>query len=270
MPVIDNSIMDFRQLDQLATGDSAIHRLAPRTKVLTTLAFILFVVSFDRYTISALLPFAIFPAVIIAIADLPAAFFARKVLFIALLAMAIGLFNPVFDRQSMVWVGDVSISAGWVSFGSIILRSALTVTAALLLTATTGFTAICRALSSLGLPEVFVRQLQFMYRYLFVLAEEAQRMARARELRSFRKSGRGIGVLSSMVGHLLLRTWERAERIHIAMCCRGFNGSATTHRTAGFERADLFFLLGWIALFSLLRRYDIPRLIGDALMIFSI
>lgn len=267
--MIDNSIRDFRRLDQLALGDSAIHRLDARTKVLTTLAFILFVISYDRYTLSALIPFAIFPVIIMAVADLPVVFLAGKVLLIALLAMAIGLFNPVFDRQSMIWIGDVGISAGWISFGSIVLRSALTITAALLLTATTGFSAICQALSRLGMPEVFVRQLQFMYRYLFVLAEEAQRMVRARELRSFRKSGREAGALSSMVGHLLLRTWERAERIQIAMRCRGFNGRMAASRSAGFGAADLFFLLGWISLFTLIRLYDIPRLIGDALMNFK-
>jgi cobalt/nickel transport system permease protein len=130
------------------------------------------------------------------------------------------------------------------------------------LAATTGFPAICRALGRLGMPQVFVQQLQFMYRYLFVLFEEAERMVRARELRSFRNRGMGIGPLSSMVGHLLLRTWERAERIHMAMLCRGFSGEAATLPAGGLKRADLLFLLGWITLFLLLRLYNIPRILG--------
>lgn len=264
--MIDNSIMDFRQLDLLAGGDSVIHRLDPRTKVLVTLAFIIAVVSFDRYALGALLPFVLFPVATMAIANLPVGFFAAKVMLVSLVAVAIGIFNPLLDSQVLVRTGNVGISAGWVSFGSIILRSALTITAALLLTATTGFSAICQALGRLGMPEVFVRQLQFMYRYLFVLTEEAQRMARARELRSFGKGGQGIRALSSMVGHLLLRTWERAERIHIAMRCRGFNGRMAASCSTGFGLVDLLFLLGWITLFTLLRLYDLPRLIGDTIM----
>jgi cobalt/nickel transport system permease protein len=105
-----------------------------------------------------------------------------------------------------------------------------------------------------------------MYRYLFVLSEEALRMVRARELRSCRNRGMGIGPLSSMVGHLLLRTWERAERIHMAMLCRGFSGETVQRPAAAFGRGDLFFLLGWGTLFLLFRLYDIPRLAGDVII----
>jgi cobalt/nickel transport system permease protein len=263
---IDDSIMDFRQLDLLAAGDSAIHRLDPRIKVLVTLAFIIAVVSFDRYALGALLPFVLFPVAIMAVANLPVRFFVAKVLVASLVAVAIGIFNPLLDRQVLVSIGEVGISGGWISFVSILLRSVLTVSAALLLAATTGFPAICRALSRLGMPQVFVRQLEFMYRYIFVLVEEARRMARARELRSFHNRGMGIGPLSSMVGHLLLRTWERAERVHMAMLCRGFSGEAAARPAGALRRADLFFLLGWMVLFLLLRLYNIPRLLGAFFM----
>lgn len=266
MSVIEGSMLDFRRLDLLAMEDSVIHRLDPRSKVLATVAFILFVISFDRYTFSALLPFAIFPLVLMAVANLPVRFIAGKVLTVSLFALAIGIFNPLLDRQIIVQIGGTGISGGWISFGSIILRSALTVSAALILTATTGLAALCQALERLGLPTLFVRQLTFMYRYLFVLAEESQRMSNARELRSCRGKGMGIRPYTSMVGHLLLRTWERAERIHLAMLCRGYDRNMVRRHNAGLGWWDLSFLLGWIALFVLLRSYDVPRLLGHLIM----
>ncbi len=264
--VIEGSILDFRRLDLLAREDSIIHRLDPRTKVLVTLAFILVVVSFDRYAVNALLPFAIFPVALMAVANLPTRFIAGKVLTVSFFAVAIGILNPLLDRQILIQIDGIGISGGWLSFISILLRSALTVTAALILTATTGFGAICQALERLGMPTIFARQLTFMYRYLFVLAEESQRMSNARELRSCRGTGMGIRPYASMVGHLLLRTWERAERVHRAMLCRGYKGNMVTQKSAGMRLWDLSFLLGWITLFVLLRMYDVPRLLGHLTM----
>ena len=78
------------------------------------------------------------------------------------------------------------IGCGWISFASILLRFTLTVTAALTLIATTSFTGICMALEKMGCPRVFALQLLFLYRYLFVLVDEASRLIRARALRTAR------------------------------------------------------------------------------------
>ncbi len=66
MLAIDGSFLDFKQLDLLALRQTAVHRLDPRAKVLTTLCFIVCVVSFDKYQISAMLPFLIYPVALIA------------------------------------------------------------------------------------------------------------------------------------------------------------------------------------------------------------
>jgi cobalt/nickel transport system permease protein len=189
MARIDSAFFDIGTLDTLAGRDSVIHRLDPRAKLVTTLVFILVVVSFGRYEISALLPFGLFPLSLILLADLPPGTLLKKLLLAAPFALCVGIFNPFFDRQVLLQFGPLEISGGWVSFASILLRFTLTVLAALVLIATTSFTGVCRALDRLGAPKIFVLQLLFLYRYLFVLIDEAQRLVRARALRSF--GGRG-------------------------------------------------------------------------------
>lgn len=263
MASIDGALLDFQRLDRLAAGNTALHRLDPRAKVLATLVFIVCVVSFGRYQLSALIPFFIFPAVLIGTADLPAAYLARKVLLVCPFALAVGIFNPIFDTTLLLHLGPLGVSGGWVSCLSILVRAALTVLAALVLVAVTGFPAICRALEQLGMPNAFAVQLVFLYRYIFVLTEEGGRAARARELRAFGNKGLGMSSYSSLAGSLLLRTWQRAERVHMAMLARGFSGAFHTRQQFHFGRSEFLYLSGWSALFLILRFNNVPAFIGS-------
>ena len=256
------ALFDLHRIESFAYQDSPIHRFDPRAKLIVTLVYIVSIVSFGKYEVSALVPFALYPIVMISLSGVPAGPLLAKLFWAAPFAFFMGLFNPIFDRAIWVQFGPVGISGGWVSFLSILIRFSLTVCAALILISTTGFMAVCDALGRLGLPRAFVTQLMVLFRYLFVLAEEAARMSRARRLRSFSRRGMGIQVFASMIGHLLLRTIDRATRIHLAMCCRGFSGVLARVRILRFRLADAGFVLGWSMLFLVFRFVDIPRWIG--------
>lgn len=259
---INAAVIDLKQLELLADSDSPIHNLDARAKVLVTFVFIVSVVSCSRYELARLLPFFIFPVVMIALANLPPLFLARKIALICPLVLLAGLFNPVFDRTVLYQIGQLGISGGWISLVSLIIRSLLTVGAALILVGTTGFTAVCQALEQLGIPQLFTVQLLFLQRYIFVLADETGRASRARELRSCGKKGLGVVSFGSLVGHLLLRTWQRAEHIHNAMLARGFVGRFHAHRQSRFGASEIGYLLGWSSLFIALRIFDISSAIG--------
>jgi cobalt/nickel transport system permease protein len=265
MAKIESSLFDLGALDTLAGGQSAVHRLDPRAKLITTLVFVCTVVSFGKYEISALLPFALFPVALVLAADLPAGMLLKKLLLAAPFAFFIGIFNPLIDRQILLQFGSLEISGGWISFTSILLRFALTVFAALILIATTSFTGVCMAMERLGAPRIFALQLLFLYRYLFVLVDEAVRMVRARALRSFHGRGMGMKVAGHIAGQLLLRTLDRAQRIHQAMLCRGFDGEIRMLRPLHIGRPEVLFTLGWSALFLLLRSVNLSRMFGDFL-----
>lgn len=257
-----STLADLDRLDQLASRDTPVNRLDPRVKLIATAAFILCVVSFERHTVSALLPFLIFPVALAARGDIPIPLLAGKIAPALPFALLAGILNPLLDREIVMIAGTVPVGAGWLSFCSIGLRCLLTVSAALVLLATTGLHGICHAMERLGAPRPFVLQLLFMYRYLSVLGGEASRMALARQLRSCGARGGDHGSAAAAIGSLLARSMERSRRINEAMLARGFRGSFPERSDLSPGRADGLFLAGWCALFGVLRIYDIPALAG--------
>jgi cobalt/nickel transport system permease protein len=260
---IGKNSFDIGYMDTLAEGDSPLHRLDPRAKLITTLIFIVTVVSFDKYSVPELLPFFAYPMVLIAMGGLPPGYILKKALLVSPFAVLVGIFNPVIDREIFFHIGSVGISGGWISFVSILLRFLLTVTAALILISLTGFNAVSRSLIKLRVPRPFVVQLLFFYRYIFVLVDEAERMARARSLRVFRSGAMGISTFVPLVGHLLLRTLGRAERVYNAMRCRGFDGNIRVIRPSRIGVGDIIFTAVWSFLFISFRYFDIPARLGS-------
>jgi cobalt/nickel transport system permease protein len=261
-----DSLHDLRALDTLAARATALARRDARAKLLATLAFVVTVLSFDRYCVAALLPMALFPTVLAVRAELPARTLWRTLWLASPFALMVGLANPLLDRAPMVALAGVELSAGWVSFVSIVLRVALTVSAAVVLIGSTGMHALCGALARLGVPRVFTVQLLFLHRYLFVLAGEAQRSSTALQLRAV--SGRGVGLAlhASLLGQLLLRAFERARRVHQAMLARGFDGELRLAHSQRWRYGDSIFLAGWCAYFIVVRYLDLPQALGTFLM----
>ena len=126
----------------------------------------------------------------------------------------------------------------------------------------TGFYPLLRAAEGLGAPRVLVVQLMFFFRYLFVLADEAIRMMRARSLRTFAGRGAGISSFGPLTGRLLLRTLDRAERIHRSMIARGFSGEIHLCRPLRFRATDGVFVLFWLIFFAASRSVDLSTVIG--------
>jgi len=122
MSRIETAFYDLGRLDLLADKNTCIHRLDPRVKVVTTLLFIIYVVSFNKYEIARLLPFFLFPAVLIGMADLPFVYLLRKILLVSPFVLFIGIFNPYLDREIILHIGSLPISGGWLSLISILLR----------------------------------------------------------------------------------------------------------------------------------------------------
>lgn len=199
---------------------------------------------------------------IFSLGDIPVWFILKKVLVVSVFAVFIGIFNPLFDTQVMIDLFGIPVSGGWVSFFSILLKFFLTMCSALLLISTTSFPGICHALKKLGVPEIFISQLLFLYRYLFVLIEETLRMVRARDLRAFGKRGKGMDVFINLIGTVFMRTIERADRIYHAMLSRGFSGTIYYVKKDRLQRADFVCLFATGVVLIFFRTYDVVNLIG--------
>lgn len=262
MLTFEKEYFNLGYLDTLAYKDTFIHRLDPRIKVITTFLFILNVVSFHKYMLAALFPLFLFPVMIMSLGAIPVKFIIRKTLLAAPFALFIGIFNPLFDTKIIYSFYGLSVTGGWLSFFSLVLKFVLTISAALLLIATTSFPGVCHAMQRLGVPEAFTSQLLFLYRYIFVLMEEAMKILRARDMRSFGKKGRELRVFINLIGVLFLRTMERAERIYKAMLARGFDGKISSVKRYSLTVADICFLLIILTALYLSRAYDIPVILG--------
>ncbi|MBM4321491.1 MAG: cobalt ECF transporter T component CbiQ, partial [Deltaproteobacteria bacterium] len=114
-------------LDDLSRRQTPLHRLDPRAKLLTTLLFVALVVSLDRYELSRLAPYSIYPIFLAAAGGVPPGWLARRIAWIAPFAVALGIANPLLDRAPMLALGPLTLSGGWVSFCSLLGRSVLTV-----------------------------------------------------------------------------------------------------------------------------------------------
>ncbi len=264
MSNIAGSLYNIRYMDDLARMQTSVHRLHPLVKLVTTLAFLVAVVSFERYEIGGLLPFFFYPVIVIAAAELPAAAILKRLLVVEPFIIGIGILNPLFERQAFV-LGGLTLSVGWITFLSIFIKCGLTVAAAILLIATTGMDRLAAALRMLRVPRIFVLQLLLTYRYISVLAEEAARMLRAYALRSPGQKGIQRSAWGSFVGQLLLRTFDRAQRVYQAMCVRGFAGEYNTGEHMRIKAGDFIYLSGWIIFFTAARIYNIPLLLGSLL-----
>ncbi|MBF0354920.1 MAG: cobalt ECF transporter T component CbiQ [Alphaproteobacteria bacterium] len=258
-----SSLVDLGQLDRLARGQSPIHRLDPRAKLLSALAFAVLVVSVDKYALGDLLAFFVFPIFLLVRSNIPPGFVIKRLLAVAPFAVMVGAFNPFFDQEIVLQIGGFGITGGWVSFFSILVRVLLTVGVLILLAATTGIPALGQGAEKLGVPGIFVAQLLGLYRYLFLLAEETARVTRAYRLRAAGRKTPSWRVFSAIVGQLLLRALERAQRVYQAMRLRGFDGDIRRLSSMTFTRKDGLFLFGWVGVFLVLRFFQPAELLGQ-------
>lgn len=258
---------ELNRLEQLAAGDTAVHRLHPGVKLWVTALFLFCVAGMGRYNVSALLPFFFYPVLVLGLGDIPLGLVAKRSL-VALPFCLLGcLSNLLLDRAPAIrWGGRVLATAGMVSAANILLRTLLCVSAVLVLAATTPLTQLTGQLRRWHFPGLLVSLVEMVYRYLTLLAQEAHALTTAYQLRSGQTKGVAMKDMGSLVGQLLIRSFDRAQRIYHAMVCRGY-GSAAQGRAGGrpLTRTDALYLAGWTALLVLFRWVNVPQLLGELL-----
>lgn len=141
---------------------------------------------------------------------LPVLFLAKRILVLSPFVLGVAVLNAFEPSARGTWVG-------------VAVKSMLCLFTVILVSNTTPFREILRVLKIVHVPGLLITTIALMHRYLFVLADEAERMRRARASRTFAR-GRHFQwrALASVVGQLFVRASERAERIYDAMCARGW------------------------------------------------
>jgi cobalt/nickel transport system permease protein len=253
-------------LDDLARRDTPAGRLDPRVKLLATAAFVAVVASFGRLDLLRLAPLALYPAALAALGEVPARPVLLRLALASPLALGLAAAEPFLDRTPALALGPLAFSAGGLAACTILAKLLLSLGAALLLAATTPFEEIAFALRRLGAPRALVAQLLLTHRYLFVLAGEARALLGAHALRAPERPRPTLRTAAALLGQLLGRALDRAERIHAAMRLCGFRGVLPTWRGSAPGRADAAFAAATLLLLAATRAVDLPARLGGALL----
>ena len=207
-------------------GHSRIHRIAPHCKVAGAIAFVFAVVATPR---EAFWAYGVYAGLIVALtlsAHVPLSTLARRLTVeTPFLIFAIAL--PLLARGERVDVASVSLSIEglWAAW-NILVKATLGTATMMLLVSTTPITSILRGLQRLRVPSVIVAIGGFMIRYADVIASEMRRMKVGRQSRGYEPRVLWQArALASSAGTLFIRSYERGERVHLAMMSRGYEGA---------------------------------------------
>lgn len=260
------SIYNINFLEETASKKSIIHGLDPLVKLLVTIVYSFLILSFNKYEITALLPLAFYPVVLIILSDVPIVPLLKRLLIVLPLVVSIGILNPLINKNPFCEFLGITISYGWISFFSLVIRLCLTVLAGLLLIATTGIEKISAALRRIRFPKMLTIQLMLTYRYISVLLEEVGSVVKAYHLRAPGEKGISLRTSGSLIGQLLLRSFERADRLYSAMLLRGFSGEYNFGKERKIDKVSGIYLITWSVFFLIARFLNIPEILGQITM----
>ena len=253
MADIHNTLREIEKFDKLQQRDQWVNRIHPLVKVLLTVFYIAIVVSFSKYQLIAILSMSIYPIFMFNMGELSFRDSLHRLRIILPIVCIVGIFNPFFDREVITMVGQLPITGGVLSMLTLMVKVVLTVLAAYLLIATTGIEDICYALRMVHIPKILVTIMLLIYRYIYILLEEAGRIVTAYKLRAPKQKGIAYQAWGSLIGQLLLRSMDRAEHVYESMCLRGFRGDFIGVSKKRIRGSDLLFLMSWVAVILVLR-----------------
>jgi cobalt/nickel transport system permease protein len=223
-----------------------VHAVDPRAKILGFVGFTVVVVTTPPRPGWPFILYAAILAFVAALARLSPARVARRMLVAVPFVLMVALFLPFFHRSGQVvfTLGPLQVTQG----GLLVLWNAgakalLGVSSMILLTSTTTFSELVEGFERLRAPMVLVLTVSFMHRYGHLFLEESRRMQRAMASRNFRARWLGnVPTLGHMLGSLFLRSYDRGERVYVAMVSRGYEGTISLDRGEAFRTADAVFL----------------------------
>ncbi len=262
MNKMEKALHELGEMDELAAQASPIHRLHPAAKLLSTIAYILLVVSFHKYDLSGLVPMLLWPVLLFQVSGIEVRSCFVKLRIVLPLVMAVGLFNPFLDRAPLLYLGGVPVSGGVVSMLTLMGKGVLCLMASFLLMATTPIDSLCAALRRLHVPGLLVTLLLLTYRYVGVMTEELAVMTDAYRLRAPGQKGIHVSAWGSFLGQLLLRSMDRAQELYSSMLLRGYHEHFHYADIRPFSVRDAAYLLLTVAALGLMRFVPVASLVG--------
>jgi cobalt/nickel transport system permease protein len=230
--------------EPFSEGASLAHRLDPRGKIVVAALFSILMAVAQTYAVA--LGGLVLALICLALARLPLKKVLVRLLLVNSFIFFLWLVLPLTYPGDPVWrFGPLAVTRqGLLYTGLITLKSNAIIIALMALIATVPIVTLGQALHNLKLPDKLCHLLLFTYRYLYVFEQEFHRLTQAMKIRGFRPrtnlhTYRSYAYLAAM---LLVRSFDRAERVFAAMRCRGFHGTFYSLKTFSWQRRDRIFL----------------------------
>jgi cobalt/nickel transport system permease protein len=233
--------MHHRFIDEYSHEDSFLCRRDPRIKLLVLGIFLFLVFLRPPGAERTLVLYGALLAVVVGFSHLP-----LKAIATRLLAILPFVFLTGWSMFA------ASAHPAWPALGLAMVKAAYGLVAVFLMVTTTPFPRLLQAMEWLRCPPVIIRMLAFLYRYIYLVLDEFMKMRQAqisRTVRTVSAPGRTIKVFSSILAHLFVRTYEKGERVYLAMCARGYDGTVRTFKRIAAAPADYIFLVVALAIF---------------------
>ncbi|MGE5609397.1 MAG: cobalt ECF transporter T component CbiQ [Bacillota bacterium] len=196
-------------LDRYSRLESVVHRLPSGVKLVVAVGLVAGLVFARQSQWAVFATAAVFLGGVAVLSRIPLRFIVLRLLWLEPFVLAIALL-AIFQPDGMR------------IFTALLVKSTLCLLTMILLSNTTPFAELLRVLRAAHVPELLLTTLALMYRYIFVLLDESQRMRRARQSRTFTASRwQAWKSMATVLGQLFIRASERAERVYAAMWARG-------------------------------------------------
>jgi cobalt/nickel transport system permease protein len=234
---------------ELSTGDSFLRHLDPRIKVVVVLFYSVVVAMAYRFQVLvAALVLGIF---IVGLARVPVGELFRRLIPVNLLMLFLWFFLPfTFAGEPLFWIGPLTVTREGVLYAAMItVKSNAMMLMLISLVASTPIFTLGHAMHALGIPKKIVHLFFFTYRYIHVMHREYARLLNSMKIRGF-KPGNNFHTyktIAYMVGMLLVRSFDRAQRVHNAMLCRGFKGNLYSLSRFSIQTKDIVSLVVMLA-----------------------
>jgi len=240
--------MEHHFIDRYADLDSPVHRWDVRIKTAFFFCAVVVFVSTPNESFARFVAFASVLVAVLIASRLPVVFFLKRIAVVVPFVFAVGFFHLFSHRP---WDERLAF------FGGLCAKSMLSVSALVILVSTTKFADLLSALESFRVPVPIVKTFAFAYRYIFLLQDELMRMSRAARARNFApKHLLQVHRFGWIIGSFFIRSYERAERVYLAMLARGFSGEFAISRPAPVRWSDA--LVGLVSVGMLVCVRSVP------------
>lgn len=222
--------MEYPEIDRYASLDSSLHRLDPRIKIISFIVLIFSIVLLPSVELALI--GLIVSVIFLLVSHLPVRFVMQHIRWVFLFIIPFLIIMPFTVKGNELYnVGGMGITYEGVEFGFLVsIRALAAVMLIFPMVGTMRFDTTLKALYQLRVPGLLVQMLMFTYRYIFIFIDEFSRMQRAMRSRGFRV-GTNLHTFTTIgraVGMLLVRSYERAERVYQAMLSAGYTGNPRT------------------------------------------